>query len=212
MKKLLYSSLFQIIFLTFLSAQIHIGPTIGINRLFTDGLNEERSYFLESHKKKFLFGGLKLEFPVTNKLFVSYDFMYDQKEYQIEELGINPLLKITFSNFYSNLLINRITGNNFSIGGGIDYLYIPSIKGNRLTTRETFMEIFEKQHRIGVVGGITYKFWNIVLDLNLSMEVLANQTDTRKRPTVFNKINIVQIGLSYLFKTSKKRSVENARF
>ena len=203
-------------FVNTLFSQIHIGPSIGINRNHVEAIREVSpsgvfQIYSDNPDISPMFG-IKIEFPLSNKLFLSYQSYYYQSKFSIYDQNIIPRDPVGFKSVQSSIIVNRILFKEISIGCGIHFTHISDFFEFH-PDRTPSLYIYQnktKANKGGILFSFGYQLKGFVFNLDYDFYL------KKRKQNLIEPINMLQLQLSYLFNTkikfNKKSKINCPRF
>lgn len=193
---------------TSVSAQIHIGPTIGYD-FATIVEDPSLKYVQNSGFKAFGEGysiqgfsfGLNIEYPITNKFSVSLKSNHTSKTVRTTERGFNPLVQMSFSYYKSALELRWLPVKRWHIGIGPSLNILNSFEG--VSASGHMSKGTRHFYEYGAVGSVGFSYKRLLLEATYYNGL--RYKDRIFSSFTFKPIQSITVSMSYMFRIVKKR-------
>jgi len=204
-------SILLLFFTTTCTAQLKIGPTIGIGKSYTTLIDPEPFMSSTQNTKLYPTFGFKLELPLSRLIFITANSNFLKTNYKVLIDGFLRWDETLISHqINSNLTVNFIFKTKYSVGLGAYHLYSRHSK-----LKFSYLPSFSN---LGFVVPFTFATKNLIFELSYykSFRSYYNTLTMEKYSHLMVKpITFINLTISYLFNTKlnfSKKGIDCPRF
>jgi hypothetical protein len=202
--------LLLLFFTTSIKAQSYFGILAGLDAAKIKEVKNDRLFVVidTAFTTRSISLGLRYDYTLTKKLFLSLNGTYSQFKINTYELGILPVIKMNFYQIKNSLNINYSILKYWYIGSGLTYSFIPKLQTENIIQSIYQYQYQERQLGLNFATGITFK--RLLLDISYQRGLKLIKTNKDFLP-----IDNITIHAGFMLKMPKvfrKKVVECPRF